>query len=112
YIYGIALQTDGKIVVAGYSYNGSNNDFALARYNTDGSLDTTFGSAGKVVTDFGSAADQVNGIALQKDGKIIVAGYATSAGANDFALARYTTDIDPLTQSASLFADGRGGLVS
>ena len=47
----VALQADGKILVAGYAHNGSNNDFALVRYNTDGSLDTTFDGDGKVTTD-------------------------------------------------------------
>jgi len=47
YGYGLALQNDGKIVVAGFSWNGSNNDFALVRYNSDGSLDTTFDTDGR-----------------------------------------------------------------
>ena len=50
----VAIQSDGKIVAAGYSNNGSNYDFALVRYNTDGSLDTSFDSDGKVTTAIGS----------------------------------------------------------
>ena len=50
----VAIQSDGKIVAAGYSNNGSNGDFALVRYNTDGSLDTNFDSDGKVTTAIGS----------------------------------------------------------
>jgi uncharacterized delta-60 repeat protein len=53
----VAIQSDGKIVVAGYSNNGSNFDFALVRYNTDGSLDTSFDSDGKVTTEVGSGDD-------------------------------------------------------
>jgi len=53
----IAVQPDGKIVVAGYAFVGSANDFALVRYNTDGSLDTTFDTDGKVTTAFGSFDD-------------------------------------------------------
>ena len=53
----VAIQSDGKIVVAGYSNNGSNDDFALVRYNTDGTLDTSFHSDGKVTTAIGSSAD-------------------------------------------------------
>src|SRR5262249_8878944 len=49
----LALQQDGKLVAAGYAINGSNGDFALARYNTDGSLDTTFNGTGKVTTSIG-----------------------------------------------------------
>lgn len=82
----LAIQIDGKIVVAG---NIDNSDFALARYNSDGSLDTTFGLGGKVTTNFG-AIDTVSAVALQTDGKIIVVG-----GAGDstrLALARYSSD--------------------
>src|SRR5262249_45212120 len=63
--YGVALQSDGKIVVAGFYNNGSNYDFAVARYNSDGSLDTTFGSGGKVTTSFGSSHDIAHGLAIQ-----------------------------------------------
>src|SRR5438067_512338 len=48
----LAIDGNGKIVAAGFSFNGSNDDFALTRYNSDGSLDTSFGSDGKVTTDF------------------------------------------------------------
>src|SRR5262252_8869305 len=53
-VHGTAIQSDGKIVVAG----SDGNDFTLARYNTDGTQDTGFGSAGRVVTDFGGGANQ------------------------------------------------------
>ena len=49
----ITVQADGKILVAGYTWNGSNNDFALARYHADGSLDTGFSEDGQLTTDFG-----------------------------------------------------------
>ncbi len=97
-IHALALQADGKIVVAGYAWNGSNDDFALARYNTNGTLDTTFGAGGKVVTPIGASNDQANALALQADGKMVVAGYSASGfggspGLNwDFALARYNTN--------------------
>jgi uncharacterized delta-60 repeat protein len=48
----LAVQSDGKIVAGGYSYNGIQQDFALARYNTDGSLDNTFGQGGQLHTNF------------------------------------------------------------
>ncbi|WP_300329058.1 DUF4347 domain-containing protein, partial [Accumulibacter sp.] len=84
----VALQADGKILVAGESYNGSNSDFALVRYNTDGSLDASFGSGGKVTTAIGSGNEQAMGLAVQADGRIVLAGWSGS----DFALARYNTD--------------------
>ena len=76
YACSVAIQSDGKIVVAGYSDNGSNDDFALVRYNTDGSLDTTFDSDGKVTTAIGSGDDQAFSVAIQSDGKIVAAGYS------------------------------------
>ena len=85
----VAIQSDGKIVVAGYTYSGSSNDFAVVRYNTDGSLDTSFGAGGKAITDFGSVGDHGYSVALQSDGKIVVAG---GTGGYSFALARYNTD--------------------
>src|SRR3990167_2042134 len=88
----VAIQSDGKIVVAGYSYNGSNNDFALVRYNTDGTLDTTFNSTGIVTTAIGSSTDAANSVAIQSDGKIVVAGYSNNGSDYDFALVRYNTD--------------------
>jgi uncharacterized delta-60 repeat protein len=89
----VAIQSDGKIVAAGFSNNGSNNDFALVRYNTNGTLDTTFDSDGKVTTAIGSANDVAYSVAIQSDGKIVAAGYSRSGGSNDdFALVRYNTD--------------------
>ena len=83
YGYGVAIQADGKIVVAG----SSGDDFALARYNTDGSLDSDFGDGGRVWTDFGDF-EQGLSLTIQVDGKIVVAG----ASEADFAIARYKTD--------------------
>ena len=90
--YGVALQQDGKIVVAGYSHNGNNYDFALARYHTDGSLDTTFDGDGKVTTDFGSGNDVATDIVIQDDGKILVTGGVDVAGNAEFAVACYNPD--------------------
>ncbi len=94
----LSLQADGKIVVAGSASGGATStDFALARYNTDGTLDTTFGGGtGTVITPVGAgnSSDQANALSLQADGKIVVAGsaYDASETAHDFALVRYTTD--------------------
>lgn len=92
----VAIQTDGKIVVAGYASNGTDHDFAVVRYNTDGSLDTTFGSDGKVTTDFGYN-DMGEGITLQPDGKIVVVGYSEGHSMGIlyygvWAIVRYNTD--------------------
>jgi uncharacterized delta-60 repeat protein len=92
YILDTALQTDGKIVVGGYVYDGVNNDFALARYTITGTLDTSFGTNGVVTSTVGFSSSQINGIAIQTDGYIVAAGQASSNGSTyDFALARYTS---------------------
>jgi uncharacterized delta-60 repeat protein len=87
----VVVQSDGKIVVAGNSFNGSNDDFALVRYNADGALDSSFGTGGKVVTDFGGFDDAGNSAVVQSDGKIVVAGFASGSNL-DFALVRYNAD--------------------
>ncbi len=99
---GVALQVDGKIVAAGRYFVPNvpgNGDFAVARYNTDGSLDTTFGNGGTgfVTTDFSVSSDDCSGVALQSDGQIVVVGsttFGSAIGAADFALARY--DVTPV----------------
>jgi uncharacterized delta-60 repeat protein len=92
--YAVAIQVDKKIVVAGYTSNSaSGTDFALARYNIDGSLDTTFNGNGKVITDIGGGNDIAYAVAIQSDGKIVAAGFSKPGYLNDnFALVRYNTD--------------------
>lgn len=90
----LAVQSDGKIVAAGYAKSASSYsvDFALARYCIDGTPDSTFGIGGKVLTDFGYT-DAVKSLVVQPDGKIVAAGYAYGSGDQvDFALARYNAD--------------------
>ncbi len=88
----VAIQSDGKIVVAGETDTPSGADFAVLRYNTDGSLDTSFSGDGIQTTDF-TTLDFPGSVAIQSDGKIVVAGSAgTGIGAFDFAVARYNTD--------------------
>jgi uncharacterized delta-60 repeat protein len=90
---GISVQPDGKIVVAGTVFNSSTYDFAIARYLSDGSLDSSFGSGGKVVTDLFGSNDFGNALVIQPDGKIIVAGSTYRSGTvEDFALARYQSN--------------------
>ena len=88
----MALQADGKIVAVGVAAGG---DFALARYNPNGSLDTSFSGDGKQTTDFGGF-DEANGVVLQRNGKI-VGGRASQGPRSDFALARYNPNgsLDP-----------------
>ena len=90
--YSVFVQSDGKIVTAGYAYTDKRYDFALIRYNTDGTLDTTFGSGGKVSTDIGTLNDFGQSVFVQSDGKIVVAGKANNGSTTDFAVVRYRTD--------------------
>ena len=96
--FSVALQGDGKIVAAGMT--GTN--FALARYYPNGTLDGTFGSGGKVATDFGGPADIALGVAVRLDGKIVAAGRTLVSGRTAFALARYISNgtLDPLFGTA------------
>jgi uncharacterized delta-60 repeat protein len=109
----VAIQTDGKIVAAGYSYGSSNIDFALVRYNADGSLDTNFGTGGKVTTPIGGSSDIGTSAAIQSDGNIVVAGHSVNGSNYDFALVRYAgTPPAPSTPVPTLPLFGLGILVS
>jgi uncharacterized delta-60 repeat protein len=91
--FAMTIDSSGKILVAGYAWNGSNRDFSLARYNSNGSLDTSFGGGdGKVITDFGSGDDEGRAITIDGNGKILVSGFASNGSNDDFALARYNSD--------------------
>lgn len=79
-----ALQPDGRLLAARAQSNGTDDDFRLARYLTDGSPDPSLGGNGTVITDLG-AAESVRNVTLQADGRILVAG----ASGGDFAIARY-----------------------
>src|SRR5439155_19461396 len=88
----VAMQPDDKIVVVGSTFSAlSGYDFALTRYNPDGTLDTSFSFDGKVTTDLGSN-DFASAVAIQGDGKIVVAGVFQTAGPRILALARYNPD--------------------
>lgn len=92
-VQGLALQADGKIVVVGFARVGTQNDFGLARLTTTGTLDGSFGTGGKVTTDFNGTTDQAFTALVQPDGKLVVIGDAGTTGAlgldNDFAVVRY-----------------------
>ena len=93
----MALQPDGKIVVAGVAtMTAFQSDFAVARYNPDGSLYGTFGSGGKVTTNFPSrlrpsTVDSTVSVAIQSDGALVVGGHSNSSF-GEFALVRYRPD--------------------
>lgn len=89
--FAVALQADRKIVAVGYGFASTGpQDFALARYNPDGSLDQSFGAGGKVLTTFQpNSIDGAGAVALQSDGKIIAGGRTRSTPTTDFALARF-----------------------
>jgi uncharacterized delta-60 repeat protein len=95
----VAIQADGRIVAAGFAHTNNSiiSDFALTRYDTSGALDPTFGTGGRVRTDFGGRFDEALAVAAQPDGKIVVAGSSSDATGSDMAVARYTSDgtLDP-----------------
>ena len=85
---GVALTPDGKIVTAGFTGGVGAGNFAVARFNSNGTVDTTWGNAGKVTTDFSGGGDNAAAVAVQSTGKIVAAGLSTGA-TTDFGLARY-----------------------
>jgi uncharacterized delta-60 repeat protein len=87
--YAMAIQGDGKILVAGRTTTGSGTDFFLARFNMTGALDTSFGSGGMVYTSFGNNGDEAYAIVVQTDGKIVLAGRTFLPTGAVGALARY-----------------------
>ena len=85
--YAVAVQSDGKIIVVGEANNAS-ADFAVARYNSDGALDTTFSGDGKLTVDVSAGGvDRAYGVAVQSDGKIVVVGNANG----NFGIIRLTS---------------------
>jgi uncharacterized delta-60 repeat protein len=86
----LAIADGGKLVVAGVSRKGARYTWAIARYRADGTLDPSFGSGGRVLTQFGGGG--ADALAVQQDGKLLVAGEGNidTRGDSGFALARYT----------------------
>lgn len=94
--YAIAMQPDGKIVVAGSTYDGTGNKMCILRYRADGSLDPAFSSDGKLIIDFGGPDDAARGIIIMGDGAIYVGGYrmeevTATMYRRNFAAVRVTT---------------------
>ncbi len=105
----VAVQPDSKIVVVG----SADTSFGIARLNPDGTPDTGFGFGGKLTTSFGGASATANGVVIQTDGRIVVAGATQTNGNNQFAVARYLTngtlDFAFGTQGKATFAFGVPG---
>ncbi|MCI5196213.1 MAG: hypothetical protein D3919_08280 [Candidatus Electrothrix sp. AW5] len=99
-VFALALQQDNKILAAGYSSTNGNRDFALARYNSDGSLDRDFGLEGLVVTAVSDSDDEITGIAVQDDGKILLTGTALGNEGRVVVLSRYQQNGSPDTTFA------------
>jgi uncharacterized delta-60 repeat protein len=105
--YAVAVQPDGRIVVAGTTSSGASTAYALIRYLPDGQLDDGFGSGGLVVTDFDATTDDVaSALVLLPDGRIVAAGRS----GDSFALARYRPDgqLDPSFGTAGLVTTRQG----
>jgi uncharacterized delta-60 repeat protein len=92
YGYSLAIQPDGKILLGGYCRGVSNFDFCIARFNSDGSLDTSFGSSGKVIRPIGSFDDYGYSLAIQSDGKILLGGSCRGVSNYDFCIARFNSN--------------------
>jgi uncharacterized delta-60 repeat protein len=87
--YTSAIQNDGKIVAGGFSNDTVGYGFAVVRFNIDGTLDTSFGGTGKVVTP---GLNQMRALAIQADGKIVGVGETSELGSQDMAIVRYNTN--------------------
>ena len=90
----ILIQNNSKIIAAGNASNSNENKFALVRYKIDGSIDSSFGNSGIVLTPFANPNTYLNSAALQSDGKIVAAGYVQKSTEYDFVVVRYNADGD------------------
>lgn len=108
----LALQSDGRIVLAGGAFFGGDHDFTLVRYESNGTLDASFGVGGIVSTDFGGI-EGAEGVSIQGDGKIVAVGdvFLGTPTQTDFALARYLPDgsLDAAFGSGGLVTTDLGG---
>jgi uncharacterized delta-60 repeat protein len=108
----VALQPDGKIMSAGKNWDGSNHDFAIARFNSNGSFDTSFGGGDGISTvDFNNSDDQTTGMALDSQGRVVVVGYygRTNNSGGTVAIARFNLGTGAIvTNRAPFDFDGDG----
>ncbi len=96
-ILALGLTADGRILAGGYRSNGTDRDFALLRFNADGSLDSGFGNQGKVFTSVGNSDDEITALVVESNGDVLVAGSAAGTNGRVIVLARYLADgrLDP-----------------
>jgi uncharacterized delta-60 repeat protein len=107
--FALAVQQNGKILTAGER----NGTFAISRYNSNGTIDTSFGTNGVVITPIGDIPGGIFSIALQTDGKIVAVGFTHRAGLLDVGLVRYLGDAVITTPRRTLFdfdGDGRSDI--
>jgi uncharacterized delta-60 repeat protein len=92
--FAVVVQSNGKIVAGGNTAQGTKSSFALARFNADGTADTTFDGDGRLTTVFGANEAGINGLAIAPGGKIVAEGYSGDDIGNhrDFAVARYNSN--------------------
>jgi uncharacterized delta-60 repeat protein len=108
------IQSDGKIVTGGFCYNGNDYDFAVVRYNINGSMDNSFGTNGIVIAPVSSGDDEINSIVIQIDSadgnieKIIACGFTQNINDTDFALVRF----NPNGSIDSTFGENGNGIVT
>jgi uncharacterized delta-60 repeat protein len=98
----LLLQPDQKMLVGGVIFKDSMNQFVLARYNTNGNLDPTFGTNGFVTVQADSASSALTSMAFQPDGRILAAGYGYRNGSSNFTLARFTSGIVAIDEPVHL----------
>ncbi len=89
----VSIQSDGKIVVVGRLFNSS-SDAGVIRYNPNGTLDTSFGNGGTATFDLSGYFDSAEGLAIQPDGKIVIAGEERNGSKNSFGLLRFLGQVD------------------
>ena len=108
----VAVQPDGKIIAAGHSEDGATSDFALVRYNTDGTLDTTFGGDGIVTTDISSDHNASYSVFVQEDGTLLAAGDSNIGSNCNFAIVRYNQNgtLDTTFNGDGIVTTAIGGL--
>ncbi|HEX7845225.1 MAG TPA: delta-60 repeat domain-containing protein, partial [Chitinophagaceae bacterium] len=97
FAHAVAVQADGKIVIAGYSRiteigSGNRHDFSIARLNPDGTLDNSFDADGKVIVPVGDFGGFAYAVKIQPDGKILVAGAAINTNDQDYVVVRLNGD--------------------
>lgn len=90
--FGVASQPNGKLVVVGSSENGASTDFAIVRYNSDGSLDNSFSGDGKLMLDIAGGNDEARAVVILTNGMILISGFASVGNSIDFAIVLLSSD--------------------